>query len=346
MFTGGDDVGAIVSDIGSFATRIGYAGDDLPRAYYPTAIGIQQSEGGEKKIDFDIANYKENLALENPVKNGEIVDWDLLEKTWEHAMTRYMKADIKESPVLIAEKPYNPPSARQQMTELMFETFDAPAVFISKDAVLECYACGRTTGLVIDIGASGTVLSPVCDGYVDTRGLNRSIVGGRLMDSYALSVMKKQALKLGSSTAMLPQFRVIKTVGADRSVLARPREIGLVHPIYDALMNLEMGRDLKESVCRVAESTLIETDTRFTNLPMTPYELPDGTIVDMGIERFRMTEMLFDPLLLDEGSMGNDMALLGLVFVCIYIYVYIWISIYIYIVSNLRIFACLYQSIL
>jgi actin-related protein len=25
-----------VSDIGSFATRIGYAGDDLPRAYFPT----------------------------------------------------------------------------------------------------------------------------------------------------------------------------------------------------------------------------------------------------------------------------------------------------------------------
>jgi actin-related protein len=149
------------------------------------------------------------LSLENPVKNGEIVDWDLLEKTWEHAMTRYMKADIKESPVLIAEKPYNPPSSRQRMTELMFETFDAPAVFISKDAVLECYACGRTTGLVIDIGASGTVLSPVCDGYVDTRGLSRSIVGGRLMDSYALSVIKKQASKLGSSTAMLPQFRYI-----------------------------------------------------------------------------------------------------------------------------------------
>ena len=29
-------IGAIVADIGSFATRIGYAGDDLPRAYFPT----------------------------------------------------------------------------------------------------------------------------------------------------------------------------------------------------------------------------------------------------------------------------------------------------------------------
>ena len=182
-----------------------------------------------------------------------------------------------------------------RMTELMFETFNAPAVFIAKDAVLECYACGRTTGLVIDIGASGTVVSPVCDGYVDTRGLNRSIVGGRLMDSFALSVIKKQASKLGSTTASLPHFRVIKTVAQDYSILASLSGVSNVHPTYDSFMNLEMGRDLKEAVCRVAESTLIETDPRFANLPMTIYELPDGTVVDMGIERFQMCEMLFDP---------------------------------------------------
>ena len=195
------------------------------------------------------------------------------------------------------------------MTELMFETFNAPAVFISKDCVLECYACGRTTGLVVDIGASGTVLSPVIDGYVDTRGLNRSIVGGRLMDSYALSVIRKQANKLDSTTAMLPHFRVTKVVGQDRSLLARPSGLENIHPTYDAFMHLEMGRDMKESVCRVAESTLIETDPRFANLPMTIYELPDGTVVDMGLERFQMCELLFDPSSIEEDS--QELSLIG-----------------------------------
>lgn len=32
----GDDIGAIVADIGSHCTRIGYAGDDTPRAMLPT----------------------------------------------------------------------------------------------------------------------------------------------------------------------------------------------------------------------------------------------------------------------------------------------------------------------
>ncbi len=36
MFNSGDSVGAIVSDIGSFSTRVGFAGEDLPRAHIPT----------------------------------------------------------------------------------------------------------------------------------------------------------------------------------------------------------------------------------------------------------------------------------------------------------------------
>lgn len=33
MYHSGDDIGAIVADIGSFSTRVGFAGEDSPRAY-------------------------------------------------------------------------------------------------------------------------------------------------------------------------------------------------------------------------------------------------------------------------------------------------------------------------
>ena len=36
MYNSGEDIGAIVADIGSFATRIGYAGDDMPKAHLPS----------------------------------------------------------------------------------------------------------------------------------------------------------------------------------------------------------------------------------------------------------------------------------------------------------------------
>ncbi|CAH2272399.1 actin 6B [Pelobates cultripes] len=37
---GGDEVGALVFDIGSFSVRAGYAGEDCPKADFPTTLGI------------------------------------------------------------------------------------------------------------------------------------------------------------------------------------------------------------------------------------------------------------------------------------------------------------------
>ena len=66
----------------------------------------------------------------------------------------------------------------------MFEKYSVPAFFLSKDAVLASYACGKTGGLVIDVGASGTVVTPVQDGWVDTKGMCRTAAGGRLIDAH------------------------------------------------------------------------------------------------------------------------------------------------------------------
>ena len=36
MFHSGDDVGALVADVGSSSCRIGHAGDDVPVAFFPS----------------------------------------------------------------------------------------------------------------------------------------------------------------------------------------------------------------------------------------------------------------------------------------------------------------------
>lgn len=186
----------------------------------------------------------------------------------------------------------------------MFEKFDIPAFFLSKDAVLACYACGRTSGLVIDVGASGTMISPVHDGWVDSKGLNRSVVGGRYMDAYVLSLLRSKRLD------PLPLFRLVKSVTHDKRVVVT-KNISLrnVHPSYDALMNLDIGRDLKESVCRMGDSAISDSDVRYTNIPSTPYELPDGTVLDLGYERFQVPELLCDPLPLEQET---ELAFLGM----------------------------------
>lgn len=46
----------------------------------------------------------------------------------------------------------------------MFEKFNVPAEFMSKDAVLASFSIGRTTAALADVGGDTAVVTPVVDG--------------------------------------------------------------------------------------------------------------------------------------------------------------------------------------
>lgn len=41
---------------------------------------------------------------------------------------------------------------RERLTELVFEKFESPALFLSKGGVLSAFSCGKASALVIDVG--------------------------------------------------------------------------------------------------------------------------------------------------------------------------------------------------
>lgn len=174
---------------------------------------------------------------------------------------------------------------------MLFEKFQSPALFMSKDAVLNCYSCGRTSGLVVDVGASGTVITPVVDGWVETKGLNKTFIGSRTMDALAYDFLRRKT----SSQQLLPQFRLMKSVNADSVLTVQRVALNNVHPTYESFMQLDIARQLKESVCKMSESRVSDNETKFANMPSVPFELPDGTIVEVGLERFTIPEILCSP---------------------------------------------------
>jgi actin-related protein len=73
------------------------------------------------------------------VSVAAVEDWDLYQRLIDHLYRRHLKTTPTEHPVLMSEPPWNVKSKREKVTELMFETYNVPAFFLCKSAVLSAY---------------------------------------------------------------------------------------------------------------------------------------------------------------------------------------------------------------
>uniref|UniRef100_A0A0W0F8H9 Uncharacterized protein n=1 Tax=Moniliophthora roreri TaxID=221103 RepID=A0A0W0F8H9_MONRR len=312
---GGDEVSALVLDIGSSTVRAGYAGDDSPKAIIPTHYGYIPSQDGdvtmgENEDGTESASQKgvrsfigeagpslwrAGMRIGNPMSDGLIQDFGPIPALIRHTLEDSMRVNPKEHPILVTEPAWNTAENRERMAEILFEEFQVPAFYIANTGVLNSFAAGKGSALVIDVGQTVASVIPVVDGFVLRKGVAYSNLP-KLVQANARHILTNPTPSRPRGIELYPHQLIANKMPVEPNAppqftLREDRMAGAT----DNWRNWYEDREIEEWVqcaCGVLEQGW--NDQIAQSSPMKQYEFPTGyNTYFFGPERYAVGEQYF-----------------------------------------------------
>ncbi|RHY01919.1 hypothetical protein DYB28_010266 [Aphanomyces astaci] len=278
----------VVVDNGSGVLKAGFAGGELPQVVFPSYVGTTKHlrmmaggayESGDTFVGSRVQQHRGLFSIKYAMEHGIVTDWDRMQRIWEHMYSKDMlNITSDEHPVLLTEAPLNPAANRVKAAEVFFESFNAPAFFVSPQAVLSLYASGRTTGVVLDVGDGVSHVVPVYESFTLPHAITRMDVAGRDVTNYLQLLCRRAGYNFQTSA------------------------------------ELEVVKEIKEKLCYVAfnptkeeqlasHHSISDATSGNPSHASSEYRLPDGNILQAILRAdLDLRRTLFSQIILSGGS--------------------------------------------
>ncbi len=255
----------VIMEIGQYATKIGFGGENDPRYTFLSMTGIpkyQNIELGISQKNIFVGNelidamglYK----ITYPIENGRINDWMAYKALVDYCFY-LLGVDPTSVNVLLLIHPLTYQYEIKNLFKLFIEEIQVMGFYPVTDVMLTMYSGGFTTGLVIDMGASSTRIAPIYESYIINHAFQIYDIGGSHLDKFLMQLLTEAGLRIDSSV----QKEIVKV--------------------------------LKERACFC--SLNFEEDMKHLKELTKKYNLPDGNTVELSSQRFLVPELFFKPSL-------------------------------------------------
>ncbi|XP_046860224.1 actin-3-like [Xenia sp. Carnegie-2017] len=269
-----DSTPVLVLDNGSGFLKAGYSNEAVPSQIVSSVVGTplrysQDISGIEYSakpgsVFGDQATGKAGvLRIDYPLKCDLVEKWSDVEGLWDHVFNGLMV--IPEHPdfsVLVSQSALSPKKNTEKIAEIMFEHFHMPSLLIVDQLTLSLFSTGYTSGLSFNSGFKSTQAGVVYEGHVLPHTVKQlDIAGYQLTENLKKLLMSLQGFGFRSSSQWQIVDNIKKTMG---------------------YFSLDFEGDSK----RFKSQAELQK----------PYELPDGQVIEVGLERFGCAESLFRPM--------------------------------------------------
>ena len=218
----------LVIDNGSTCIKAGFSGDNfVPHTIVPSCVCYCVG---------DIPSRRKAPLLNYPIERGVIVNWNDMEKIWDHTFYNELQVKPEEHPLVLVESVFSRPNGAKMM-EIMFEKYKVPALNVSCSNSLHLYSMGRTTGITVSCGGGLCSILPIYEGYVVADALQQLHIGGRDLTNYLASLLVQNGHSFAETADRGESVRGIKEnmcyVSLPATKSGKPKDLLTAYPLLD-----------------------------------------------------------------------------------------------------------------